>query len=91
MPDHVEHKMAFDCIGMAAQLLTPQAEYLGRLIESERAMHSYMHITDPTLYMRALSDKGLAAQIKLAKAAVAFVLAVQQVKSELSPAEAPHA
>lgn len=82
--DDAIHKMAFDAIGLAAQLLTPQADYLGKLIDAERRMHSYAHITDPTLYKAAIHSKGLAQQIVLAKAAVAFVLAVQGVKDEIA-------
>lgn len=81
--NELTHKMAFDAVGFAAQLLTPQADYLGKLIEAERSMHSHMHITDPTFYRRAMNDKNLAAQVKLARAAVAFVLAVQEVKGDL--------
>jgi hypothetical protein len=84
----MQHKMAFDAIGFAAQLLTPQADTLAALIEAEMQMHSYMHITDPTLYRRAIHDKGLAQQVRLAKAALAFVLEVQAVKDELTGAGA---
>lgn len=80
----VVHKMAMDAVGFAAQILTPQAEYLGELIEAERSMHSYMHITDPTLYQRALHNRGLAQQVRLARAALAFILEVQAVKAELT-------
>lgn len=83
----VRHKMAMDAVGFAAQLLTPQAETLAALIQAERSMHSHMHITDPTLYIRALHDKGLAQQVKLAKAALAFVLVVQEIKAELGERE----
>lgn len=79
----VRHKMAMDAVGLAAQILTPQAETLAALIEAERRMHSHMHITDPTLYIRALHDKGLAQQVKLARAALAFVLVVREIKAEL--------
>jgi len=78
-----QHKMAFDAIGMAAQLLTPQADHFAMFIDAEARMHSYMHITDPTLYIKALNDRGLALQVKLARAALAFILAVQEVKSEI--------
>lgn len=83
MTDHIEHKMAMEAIGFAAQLLTPQADTLGKLIEAERSMHSVLHITDPTLYRKAIHSKSLDQQVRLAKAALAFVLAVQEVKGEL--------
>jgi hypothetical protein len=84
----VTHKMAMEAIGFAAQLLTPQTETLMALVEAERSMHSHLHITDPTLYIRALNDKGLHQQVKLAKAALAFIAEVQDVKRELPEARA---
>jgi hypothetical protein len=81
------HKMAMDAIGFAAQLLTPQADAYAALIKAEREMHSSLHITDPTLYRRALHDKGLQQQVRLSKAALAFILEVQAVKDELRGAD----
>lgn len=83
------HKMAMDSIGFAAQILTPQADQFTALIEAERSMHSYLHITDPTLYRKALYSDGLRQQVALAKAALAFVLAVQEVKTELEAVAEP--
>lgn len=77
------HKLAMDAIGFAAQILTPQAETLEALIDAERSMHSYMHITDPTLYRRAINSDGLRQQVELAKAALSFIRAVEKVKSEI--------
>ena len=79
------HKMAFDALGMAAQMLTPQADTFAALIDAERSMHSSMHITDPTFYREAINSDGLRQQVDLAKAALAFILAVQAVKNELAP------
>lgn len=77
------YKTAMDSIGFAAQLLTPQTETLAALVKAESQMHNILHITDPTLYIKASNSKNLAAQVKLARAALAFVLAVQEVKSDL--------
>ncbi|SDX89567.1 hypothetical protein SAMN05444336_11286 [Albimonas donghaensis] len=82
-----QHKMAMQAIGLAAQILTQQAEPLVRLVEAERSMHSHLHITDPTLYRRAIGDEGLRQQVKLAKAAMAFIAAVQDVKAEIAERE----
>lgn len=89
-PHEIEHKMAMEAIGFAAQLLTPQADYLGELIKAERSMHDHLHITDPTMYLKALHSRSLAQQIALAKAGLAFVLAVQKVRDEVA-AEAERA
>lgn len=78
-----KHKMAMDAIGFAAQLMTPQTEALRALVEASRSMHSHLHITDPTLYRQAITSKGLEQQVKLASAALAFIAAVEEVKSEL--------
>lgn len=78
------HKMAMEAIGFAAQILTPQADQLGALIEAERSMHGHLHITDPTLYRQAINSDGLRQQVELAKAALAFILAVQKVKDEIA-------
>lgn len=80
-----DHIIAMQAVGFAAQILTPHADYLGRLIEAERGMHSYLHITDPTLYREALHSDNLRHQVELAKGALAFILAVQKVKAELVP------
>lgn len=50
-----QYKMAMDAIGFAAQVMTPQHEVYEALIEAEQAMHSSLHITDPTLYKRAIT------------------------------------
>lgn len=83
----LKHKMAMDAIGVAAQLLTPQADQLAALVKAEQEMHSYLHITDPTLYRSAISSDGLRQQVELAKAAIAFILAVQKVKLEIASAK----
>ena len=82
MTNQIEHKMAMDAIGFAAQMLTTQVDTLAALVEAERQMHSYMHITNPTLYRKAMNDKGLKQQVRLAEAALAFVREVQAVKAE---------
>ena len=78
-----EHSMAMQAIGLAARMMTPWHEQYAALIEAERSMHSYMHITDPTLYRDALASDGLRQQVTLARAALAFILAVQDVKAEI--------
>jgi len=84
MTDHLEHKMAIEAIGFAVQVLATQVDTLAALVDAERQMHSYMHITDPTLYIKAMNDKGLKQQVRLAKAALAFVREVQHVKAEIA-------
>lgn len=78
-----QHKMAMQAVGFAAQLLTPNVDALRALVEAERSMHGYLHITDPTMYIKAINSKSLDQQVRLAKAAIAFVAAVQEVKDEI--------
>jgi hypothetical protein len=80
----VMHKMAMDSIGFAAQILTQNAGQFAALIEADRAMHSSLHITDPTTYIKAINSKSLRQQVELCAAALAFVLAVQKVKTEIA-------
>lgn len=80
------HAMAMDAVGLAAQLLTTQADTLAALIKAERDMHNFMHITDPTFYKQAMSSKSLALQVRMARAALAFINEIQGVKNELSEA-----
>lgn len=82
----IQHGLAMQAIGLAAQLLTPHADIFAGLIKAERDMHGYLHITDPTLYMRASRDDGLRQQVGLARAAMAFVIDVQSVKDEIGEA-----
>jgi len=82
MTSQIEHKMAMDAIGFAAHLLTMQVDTLSALVKAERQMHSFMHITDPTFYIKAMNDKGLKQQVRLAEAALTFVREVQAVKAE---------
>jgi hypothetical protein len=84
----LHHKMAMDAIGFAAQVLTPQVDTLAALVKAEQSMHSFLHITDPTMYRAAINSDGLRQQVELAKAAIAFVLAVQKVKAELEDHDA---
>jgi hypothetical protein len=77
-----EHRMAMEAIGFAAQILTPQAEQLGKFLEAERTSHSSLHITDPTLYRDMINSKNFDLQIRMARAAMSFILEIQKIKEE---------
>lgn len=85
-----DQQMMMQAVGFAAQLLTPHSDNLAELVQAEQRSHSYLHITDPTLYRKTLSDKNFRAQVDLAAAALAFVLAVQKVKGDLGLAGEDH-
>lgn len=78
------YKLAMEAIGFAAQLMTPNHQIYADLIRQEREMHSSLHIIDPTTYIKALNSKSLDRQLKMARAALAFILAIQEVKADLA-------
>lgn len=84
-----DQKMMMEAVGFAAQILTPHADNLAALLRAEQQSHSYLHVTDPTMYLRTLHSKNFKAQVDLASAALAFILAVQTVKSDLGLAKEP--
>lgn len=88
--DQIEHKMALEAIGFAAQVLASHKERYELLIESERNMHSIGHILDPTLYRDMIHSKNFEWQMRLVRAALAFLREFEAVR-ELAPRPAdPH-
>lgn len=82
-----KHDPAMDALALAARLLTPHADQFAGLIRAEQEMHSILHITDPTLYMKAIRSDSLRWQVELSEAALAFIRAVQKVKEEIAGGE----
>lgn len=76
-------KMAMDAVAVASNVLTPNLDLYAALVTQEQQMHSVLHITDPTLYRKAIASKSLQQQVKLCRAAMAFVHAVAEVKAEI--------
>jgi hypothetical protein len=79
------HAMAMHAIGFAYQILEPNLDALHRLVNAEKQMHSIMHITDPTMYFKAINSDNLRHQVDLAKVALAFISATSKIKDELPP------
>lgn len=79
------HKMAMDAVCFMRQLLGPHREQLQKLIDSERQMHSVGHILDPTLYRDMIYSKSFEQQMRLARAALAFLDEADAVAAELKP------
>ncbi len=84
MSDNAQHKMAFDALAFAFQMLEPHAPAYAALIEAERSMHGIMPITNPSLYIKAMNDKNLKRQVEMAKAAASFIAVVAEIRDELS-------
>lgn len=79
----LKHKMAMDAIGFSRQLLAPHLEQLELLIEAERRSHSIGHILDPTLYRDQINSKSFEQQMRIARAAVAYIKVLNEVAEEL--------
>ena len=77
------HKMAMDAVSFASQILAPHADQLAALIRAEQQMHSHVHITDPTLYHKAIHSNNLRWQVELARAALAFIQEAEKVRGEI--------
>ena len=77
-----EHKLAMDTIGFLYQTLKAVKPHLETLLEAERQMHNIGHILDPTLYRDMIYSKSFQAQIKVARAALQFVNAVDEVAAD---------
>jgi hypothetical protein len=77
------HKMAMDAIGMIRQVLSPHREVMERLLDSERQMHNFGHVLNPTLYNDMIYSKSFEQQTRLIKAALAFLDEADAVAAEL--------
>lgn len=77
------HKMAMDAIAFSRQLLEPQAEHLRALLKAEQHAHAIGHITDPTMYRDMIYSKSFAQQIRLARAALAYIDELNAVAEEI--------
>jgi len=74
-----------EAVGLVAQILEPHREQFETLLKAERDMHSVGAILNPTLYRDMIYSKSFAQQIKVVRAAVAFLDEIAAVKSDLAP------
>jgi hypothetical protein len=82
-----EHRMAMEAIGFMRQILGQHRGQFETLLEAEQRSHSMGMILDPTLYRDMIYSKSFAQQIRLVKAAVAFLNEVDAVANEIESAE----
>ena len=85
------HQMAMEAIGFMRQILGQHREKFAALLKSEQDMHSFGGMIDPTLYRDMIYSKSFAQQIRLVKAAVAFLNEVDAVAAEIAPPGDDHA
>lgn len=77
------HQMAMDSVAFANMAMGSHREHLEHFVEAERRSHSVMHITDPTLYRDMIQSKSFALQIRMAKAALAFLREIEAISEEV--------
>jgi predicted transcriptional regulator len=73
------HKMAMNMVIGAYHSIGIVIEHLRLLDKAENSVHSFMHITDPTMYRDMINSKSFAIQMKIVKAALAFYDTVHAV------------
>lgn len=72
-----EYRMALDSVGMAYHVIAPHREFLQTMADAAAGMHSYLHITQPTLYRDAINSPRFSQNIELCNAALAFLKAAE--------------
>lgn len=78
-----EHQVAMQAIGLMRHMLGQQREHFESLLKAERNMHDVGGLLDPTLYRDMIYSKGFAQQIRLVKAALAFLDELDAVAAEI--------
>ena len=76
------HKAAMEAIGFTRQILGQHREQFDALLKSENYMHNVGGLLDPTLYRDMLYSNSFRLQIRLVKAAVAFLDEVDAVAKQ---------
>lgn len=78
------HRLAMEGIDWASVLLNLHREQFQAVLESEQHMHSAGGLLDPTLYRDMLYSKSWKQQLRLIRAALAFLNEVSAVAAELN-------
>lgn len=79
-----EHRQTMETVAMAYHTLTMAAPHLRALDEAERRAHSVGHIVNPTLYRDMIGSKSFSQQMRIVRAALKFVAALDEVKAEMA-------
>jgi hypothetical protein len=77
-----EYRMAMNMVLGAYHTMSLVAAPLRKLDQAERDAHSFGHIVDPTLYKDMIYSPSFAEQMKIVRAALAFIKACDDVKIE---------
>ena len=78
-----EHLAAMQAIGMMWQLLGQHREQFDALLKAENDMHNFGGLIDPRLYRDMIYSESFKQQIRLVKAAVAFLKEIDAVKEQV--------
>lgn len=78
-----EHRIAMQSIGMSRLMMSQYQAHFERLIKSRQDMDSFGGLIDPTLYQDVLQSKSLEQQLRLVRAALAFLSEVNAVAGEI--------
>ena len=74
-----EHRVSMEAIGFARLLLAQHRAGYDAFIKAEQDMHSFGGMFDPTLYRDMLYSQSFKQQVRLVKAAVAFLNEVDAI------------
>lgn len=77
--------MAMEAIALFRHMLGQHRPAFEALIDSERYMHNVGGLIDPTLYRDMLYSKSLKMQLRLVRAAIAFLDEIDAVAKEAAP------
>lgn len=78
-----EYKMAMDAISMSFIMLNANRPVYEVLLKAEQDMHNFGGLRDPTLYKDMLQSQNLKRQIEAIQAVMAFLRAIDEVKTKL--------
>ncbi len=77
-----QFKLAMDMVVQSALQINLVKAPLEAFIEGEKSSHNFMHITDPTMYRKMINSQNIATNLRVSKAAVAFVKEVMAAAEE---------
>ena len=82
------HQSAMDTVlGPVRIMLGAHRLHFEAVLEAERHAHSVGHILDPTLYRDMIQSKSFGQQLRVMKAAIAFLDELDAVEREIAGAD----
>ena len=78
-----EHAIAMQSIGLARMVMTQHRARFEELLKARQNIDSIGIVLDPTLYRDVLDSKSLAQQLRMVRAALAFLDQIDEVAKEI--------